>query len=169
LSAGGAMAAILATTYPELFGAVGVHSGLAPGKAHDLPSALKAMQGHGLDRQTGAPDRPIPLILFHAQRRGVHPPVGWRTGPAARNAAPGAGAGRQGLLLRGLQGARRPDCGGALDHPWRQPRLVWGQSEWLLHRSCRPECFAGAGAVFPRTLGIGRNDIDVIGLFIEAE
>jgi poly(hydroxyalkanoate) depolymerase family esterase len=74
LSAGGAMAAILATTYPELFGAVGVHSGLAPGKAHDLPSALKAMQGHGLDRQTGAPDRPIPLILFHGDRDStVHP------------------------------------------------------------------------------------------------
>jgi poly(hydroxyalkanoate) depolymerase family esterase len=74
LSAGGAMAAILATTYPELFAAVGVHSGLAPGNAHDLPSGLKAMQGHGLDKHPTAPSRCVPLILFHGDRDStVHP------------------------------------------------------------------------------------------------
>ena len=60
LSAGGAMAAILATTYPDLFAAVGVHSGLAPGKAHDLPSALQAMQGRGQNMQPTGPGRSIP-------------------------------------------------------------------------------------------------------------
>jgi len=74
LSAGGAMAAILATAYPDLFVAVGVHSGLAPGKAHDLPSALKAMQGHGLNLRRTAPGRSIPLIVFHGDRDStVHP------------------------------------------------------------------------------------------------
>jgi poly(hydroxyalkanoate) depolymerase family esterase len=45
LSAGGAMAAIVAAAHPETFRAVGVHSGLAPGAAASLPEALSAMQG----------------------------------------------------------------------------------------------------------------------------
>jgi poly(hydroxyalkanoate) depolymerase family esterase len=45
LSAGGAMAVILGHTYPELFAAVGVHSGLPYGVAHDAVSGLDAMRG----------------------------------------------------------------------------------------------------------------------------
>jgi poly(hydroxyalkanoate) depolymerase family esterase len=74
LSAGGAMAAVLATAYPDLFAAVGVHSGLAPGKANDLPSALQAMKGCGIEQQPTAQGRSIPLILFHGDRDStVHP------------------------------------------------------------------------------------------------
>ncbi|HET9340034.1 MAG TPA: PHB depolymerase family esterase [Casimicrobiaceae bacterium] len=45
MSAGASMAVILGAMYPELFGAVGAHSGLPYGAAHDMPSAFSAMKG----------------------------------------------------------------------------------------------------------------------------
>ena len=48
LSAGASMAALLAVRHPALFRAVAMHSGIAPGMAHSLAGALKAMRGHSL-------------------------------------------------------------------------------------------------------------------------
>lgn len=75
LSAGGAMATIMGTLYPDLYAAVGVHSGLPFASAHDLPSALAAMKG-----KMGKPHRPgepIPIIVFHGDKdTTVHPANG---------------------------------------------------------------------------------------------
>jgi poly(hydroxyalkanoate) depolymerase family esterase len=63
LSAGGAMAAILGDAYPDIFAAVGVHSGLAAGAASDLPGALSAMQSGAIPK--GGRGTAIPTIVFH--------------------------------------------------------------------------------------------------------
>ncbi|WP_229260954.1 extracellular catalytic domain type 1 short-chain-length polyhydroxyalkanoate depolymerase [Duganella levis] len=64
LSAGGAMAVIVGTLYPELFAAVGVHSGLPFASAQDLPSALSAMK-RGAKSAGKAGNGSQPIIVFH--------------------------------------------------------------------------------------------------------
>ncbi|MCG2586109.1 PHB depolymerase family esterase [Massilia sp. TS11] len=76
LSAGGAMAAILGLAYPELYAAVGVHSGLAAGSARDLITGLAAMKKAPAKARAGGktvrrPSRPVPVIVFHGDRDEV--------------------------------------------------------------------------------------------------
>lgn len=78
LSAGAAMAVILGETWPDLFAAVGAHSGLPFAAAHDIPSAMAAMKGRGAmggARFPGTAADPrrrathaVPTIVFHGDR-----------------------------------------------------------------------------------------------------
>ena len=66
LSAGGAMAAILGEACPDLFAAVGVHSGLPVGAATDAPSAFAAMKGGApIARRLSVHGTMPPTIVFH--------------------------------------------------------------------------------------------------------
>jgi poly(hydroxyalkanoate) depolymerase family esterase len=101
LSAGGAMAVIVGTLYPELFSAVGVHSGLPFASARDLPSALSAMK-RGASSAREAKSAGLPIIVFHGdQDTTVHPvngeelmAQGLRSHPLGPMARPSRLAGR---------------------------------------------------------------------------
>ena len=74
LSAGGAMAAIVAAAYPEIYAAVGVHSGLAVGAASNVAEALAAMKSGAKDIKLASVISPVPTIVFHGDQDGtVHP------------------------------------------------------------------------------------------------
>jgi len=142
LSAGGAMATTMAVTYPDLYAAAGVHSGLPHAAAHDLPSALAAMQ-QGAQRSgphpsgSGrAPARPVPIIVFHGDRdTTVHPRNGeqvivqFSRAGAHAAAQPGSGAARDVRVERGEVPNGRAYTRTTYHHPSGSPHV----EQWTIH------------------------------------
>ena len=84
MSAGGAMAAILGATYPDLFAAVAVHSGLAYGSATGVGAAFSAMargagdpvaRGRAAHAAMGDLARPVPSIVVHGTADATVAPI----------------------------------------------------------------------------------------------
>ena len=78
LSAGGAMAVILADLYPDLFSAAGIHSGLARGSARNAISAMSVMRSGSAFKvnmpSVAARTDPVRRIIFQgAADSTVHP------------------------------------------------------------------------------------------------
>jgi poly(hydroxyalkanoate) depolymerase family esterase len=140
LSAGGAMAVILGRTYPELFAAVGVHSGLPYGAAHDLPSALAAMHRQGAASPSVPPGdnaaAVIPTIVFHGDRdTTVHPCNGERV--VGQTAAAITSSGAKGPCAVAVTEER---CTGATPGGHSSTRRIFKDSKgkvvaehWLVH------------------------------------
>ena len=115
LSAGGAMAAVLAETYPETFAAVGIHSGLPCGSARDVASAFAAMRGQGAlpprARAMKADARPRVIVFHGTADRTVHP---------ANAAAIADGFPQGGGLPQG--GGESVETGATAGRSWRRTR-----------------------------------------------
>jgi poly(hydroxyalkanoate) depolymerase family esterase len=134
LSAGGAMASIVAEAYPDLFAAVGVHSGLPRGAASSVPEAL-AVMGSGVKgagphprgrRVEAAPPAQVPTIVFHGdQDRTVHPRNGEQVLAAALGGvAAGAARTEQGTSSQGRRYTRSTHTAG---------NGTTQAEHWLLH------------------------------------
>jgi len=138
LSAGGAMAAIVAGAYPDVFAAAGVHSGLPSGVACSLPEALALMNSGatapsvqaggrlGASTRAKAPSPvPVPTIVFHGDAdRTVHPRNGEQVIAAARGHAAGSPRVEQGVSSQGRRYTR------STHHDGEGKSLA---EHWLLH------------------------------------
>ncbi len=162
LSAGGAMAAILASEYPDLFAAAGVHSGVAPGAARDVPSAFSVMKsgpaaatpwpGAGAahwpaparESKASAPaarTAAAPVIVFHGDADATVAPV---NGDAVIAAALGsANAVAEKVDDRAGTGQRRVarTVWRAADAPADAPTLA---EQWVVHGS--PHAWSGGAS-----------------------
>jgi poly(hydroxyalkanoate) depolymerase family esterase len=118
LSAGGAMAAVLAAAYPDLYAAAGVHSGLVAGAAHDVSSAYAAMR-QGPPDGSPAASASVPLIVFQGDRDTTVAPVNAAAllGPWSATARP--------EIVQGRGWTRRV---------WRDPDGRVAAEWWAVHQ-----------------------------------
>ncbi|MCJ2041498.1 PHB depolymerase family esterase [Methylobacterium sp. J-059] len=124
LSSGGAAAAVMAVTYPDLYAGVGIHSGLACGSAASMTGALLAMRRGASSRPRRA-THSVPTIVFHGDRDTTVSPV--NADQAIAQAQPDAE-----LDIATDQG--RSDGGTAYTRTvLSRPDGTWSSEQWVLH------------------------------------
>jgi poly(hydroxyalkanoate) depolymerase family esterase len=146
LSAGGAMAAILAREYPDLFAAAGVHSGVAPGAAHDVASAFVVMKtGPGSLRAprpvAATPAEGAPIIVFHGDADTT-------VAPANGQAVISEVLGAEPTAVSEVSGSIEPGKRGFERSVWRRADASAGEpslaEHWIVHGS--PHAWSGGAA-----------------------
>ena len=124
LSSGGAAAAVMAMTYPDIYAAVGIHSGLACGSAGSMSGALSTMRRGALLRPLQA-THPVPTIVFHGDRDTTVSPI--NGDQAIVQAQPGAD-----LTTATLEG----HSAGGMAYTrtiLTEPDGLWSAEHWVLH------------------------------------
>ena len=149
MSAGGAMAAVLGAEYPELFAAIGVHSGLPAGSARDMISGLQAMKKPGRARSLR---EAVPAIVFHGDADHVVSPA---NGEAVLAQFIGAHAGLRATPLQAsetesTQGGRR-----STRRTWRDDTGRMMAEHWTVHGA--GHTWAGGNASGSHTDALGPN------------
>lgn len=147
MSAGGAMAAVLGAEYPELFAAIGVHSGLPAGSARDMITGLQAMKKPGRARSLR---EAVPVIVFHGDADHVVDPG---NGEAVLKQFVGAHAGLRATPLhasetQSTQGGRR-----ATHRTWRDEQGRAMAEHWIVHGA--GHTWAGGDAAGSHTDALG--------------
>ena len=160
LSAGGAMAAVMGTTYPDVYAAVGIHSGLAYEAARDVPSAFAAMRGQGPKRskrtpQSDASFRSVPTIVFHGDSdTTVHPSNGDELIAQASPVSSGSSTGENAFAERG-QTVEHGEAGGRA-YTRTTHRDTAGNpvmEQWLIHGAAHAWCGGSAEGSFSDPTG----------------
>ncbi|MCY1644989.1 extracellular catalytic domain type 1 short-chain-length polyhydroxyalkanoate depolymerase [Methylorubrum sp. SL192] len=124
LSSGGAAAAVMALAYPDIYAAVGIHSGLASGSAGSMSVAFSTMRRGALLRPRQA-THPLPTIVFHGDRDTTVSPV---NGDQAIAQAQPDGE----LNITTVEG--RSDGGMAYTRTILiEPDGKWSSEQWVLH------------------------------------
>ena len=172
LSAGGAMAAVLGREYPDVFAAVGVHSGLQAGAANNMMAALSAMnngaklgtQSRPAAHPSGAP-HPA-LIVFHGDADStVHAKNGEQLVDAALEAA-----------LGGKSAVRHEALSGKSDGGQRFTRTVYRAANakdpqvlaehWVLHSAGHAWSGGNARGSYTDARGVSATE-EMLRFFLE--
>ena len=124
LSSGGAAAAVMGQAYPDIYAAVGIHSGLASGAAGSMAAAFSTMR-RGALRQPARTVHPVPTIVFHGDRDTTVAPI---------NGDQAIAQSRPGTELTGSTTEGRSAGGMAFTRTvLAETHGVWSSEQWVLH------------------------------------